>query len=126
MTTVNDREVIEAMVQDYFDCLHQANVNKLAGLFHEDCVLKAPKLRRTQPEWLHAVANRPVPQELGAAYGYRLVSIDLLGEQAMVKIECPLLGHNYIDFLGFLKEEDKWLIVNKMYADAPSTSDCNE
>ena len=49
----------------------------------------------------------------------KIINIDILGEQAMVKAECPLLGNFYIDFLSLLKEKGQWKIVNKMYSNAP-------
>jgi hypothetical protein len=39
----------------------------------------------------------------------------------MVKVKCPLFDFNYVDFLGLLKEQGQWLIVNKMYSDIANT-----
>jgi len=114
---LSEMQVIERIVTDYFDGLHQADVAKLRRIFHPDVVLKAPGLRRTMNEWLSAVASRPVPQEEGAAYRFKILSIEVIGEQAMVKVECPLFDYFYIDYLGLLREEGEWLIVSKMYCD---------
>ncbi len=116
--TTQDFDQICALVQDYFDGLHQGDTQKLRHIFHVDAVLKAPGLRRNLEDWLSLVAQREVPARRGDAFGYRLLALDLLGEQAMVKVLCPLLGCIYIDFLGLLKENNQWRIVNKMYADA--------
>ena len=35
--------------------------------------------------------------------------------QAMVKVECPLFEHFYVDFLGLLKEDGRWRIVNALW-----------
>ncbi len=112
-----DIDLITATVQDYFDGLHHADVNKLRQIFHADACLQAPGLRRSLSEWLKLVAQREVPAAQGVQFLYRIVSIDLIGDQAMVKLVCPLLGRTYIDFLGLLKEDASWKIVNKMYAD---------
>ncbi|MAY15819.1 MAG: hypothetical protein CMI06_10825 [Oceanospirillaceae bacterium] len=116
--TTQDFDQICALVQDYFNGLHQGDTQKLQHIFHADAVLKAPGLRRNLEDWLSLVAQREVPAQRGDAFGYRLLAVDLLGEQAMVKVLCPLLGRTYIDFLGLLKENNQWLIVNKMYANA--------
>ncbi len=112
-----DIDRVTAVVQTYFAGLHHANIEDLSEIFHPDTVLKAPGLRRTLTEWLTLVSQREVPAQLGHADEYKILSIDIVGEQAMVKVLCPLLGRRYIDFLGLLKEKQKWLIVNKMYAD---------
>jgi hypothetical protein len=105
------------LIADYFDGLHHADVPTLRNIFHPDAFLKAPGLRRSLEEWLGAVANRPVPAQEGQAYSYRILSIEIIKDQAMVKLECPLFDHFYIDFLSLLKENGQWLIVNKMYTD---------
>jgi len=110
-------EVIMALIRDYFDGLYYANVTKLRAIFHEDAFLKAPGLRRSLDEWLDAVGSRPVPSQQGRPYSFRLLSIEVIKDQAMVKLECPLFDYFYIDYLGLLKENGHWLIVNKMYVD---------
>lgn len=101
----------------YFDGLHHGDTAKLRGLFHSDTVLKAPGTRRTLDEWLHAVDTRPVPAREGYAYRFRILSIEIVEDQAMAKVECPLFEHFYIDYLGLLKEDGQWRIVSKMYTD---------
>ena len=108
---------VMALVQDYFDGLHHGEVSKLRAIFHPDAFLKAPDLRRSLDQWLDAVASRPIPVQQGRPYDFKLLSIDIVKDQAMVKLECPLFEHFYIDFLGLLKENGRWLIVNKMYTD---------
>ena len=112
-----DEIIIKQIMQDYFDGLHFADVKKLDAIFHGDVVLKAPDLRRTKSAWLEAVANRPIPNKENQSYRYKILSIDIVATQAMVKLECPLFEHFYIDFIGLLKENGQWKIVNKMYCD---------
>lgn len=112
---------VMTLVQDYFDGLHYGDVSKLRAIFHPDAFLKAPDLRRSLEEWLGAVASRPVPDKQGLPYDFKLLSIEIIKDQAMVKLECPLFEHAYIDFLGLLKENGRWLIVNKMYTDLQET-----
>ncbi len=115
-------EGVLTVIQDYFDGLHFADVKKLNAIFHDDVVLKAPGVRRTKTEWLNAVGARPVPAQQGYAYGFKVLSIEILHDQAMVKVECPLFDYSYVDFLGLLKENQRWLIVNKMYTDMSAES----
>lgn len=105
------------LVQMYFEGLYQGDVKKLASIFHPDAFLKAPGLRRSLTEWLAAVAERPIPAQQELAYNFRLLSIEIIKNQAMVKLDCPLFDHAYVDFLSLLKENGRWLVVNKMYTD---------
>lgn len=114
-----EKEAVELVLRDYFDGLHHADVKKLRAIFHRDAALQAPGIRRSREEWLRLVGSRPVPIEQGADYTYRVLFVEIIGDQAMVKLFCPLLGNCYIDFLGLLKESGQWRIVNKMYADCP-------
>jgi hypothetical protein len=114
-------ESVTNLVQDYFDGLHYGNVSKLRAIFHPDAFLKAPGLRRSLEQWLDAVASRNVPDKQGLPYDFKLLSIEIIKDQAMVKLECPLFEHAYIDFLGLLKENGRWLIVNKMFTDLQET-----
>jgi len=108
---------VMSLVQAYFDGLYQGDVKKLRAIFHPDAFLKAPGLRRSLEEWLEAVATRLIPAEQGQAYDFKLLSIEVIKDQAMVKLDCPLFDHEYVDYLGLLKENGSWLIVNKMYTD---------
>jgi ketosteroid isomerase-like protein len=113
----HDIEIIRQMIADYFDGLHYADIEKLNQVFHDDVILKAPGIRRDKATWLNEVAERPVPEEQGHLYRYQIRSLEVLNDQAMATIECPLPGHDYVDYLGFLKENERWSIVNKMYAE---------
>jgi hypothetical protein len=111
----DDFTIITAIIQKYFDGLYNGDVAKLTSIFHSDVWLKTPGKRRSMTDWLTDVANRPIPKEQGKAYEFKLLSLDIVQDQAMAKIQCPLFDFNYIDFLGLLKENGQWLIVNKMY-----------
>ena len=113
----HDFKLVMDLLADYCDGLHYADIEKLRAIFHKDAFLKAPGLQRSLEEWLVAVAIRPVPEKEGRPYDFKLLSIEVIKDQAMVKLECPLFDCFYVDFLGLLKEKGRWLIVNKMYTD---------
>ncbi|MCG7547850.1 nuclear transport factor 2 family protein [Pseudoalteromonas sp. Of7M-16] len=108
---------VNDVIKRYCDGLHYADVEKLRNIFCDCAVLKTPGIRRTREEWLALVSRRSVPFEQGEQYNYKVISLDIVGDQALVKLYCPLLGREYLDFLGLLKEQGQWRIVNKMYAD---------
>ncbi len=111
----DDHTAIHAVVHDYFDGLYQGDVEKLRRIFSEDAWLESPGSRKTRDDWLEAVASRPVPEKEGMEYGFSILSSEIVGDQAMVKAYAPLPAANYIDFLGLLKEDGRWRIVNKMF-----------
>ncbi|NRA15910.1 MAG: nuclear transport factor 2 family protein [Oceanospirillaceae bacterium] len=111
----SDFSSITAILQNYFDGLHHGDVDKLAAQFHPDAWLKAPGARRSLNQWLTDVSSRPVPAALNKPFAFEILSIDVVQDQAMAKIKCPLFEFNYVDFLGLLKEQGQWRIVTKMY-----------
>lgn len=118
---MDDSDLIEIarLINEYFEGLYNADAKQLREVFHPTANLQSQGLRLTRDEWLHCVVNRAIPSKINESYSYQIINIDILGEQAMVKVECPLLGNFYIDFLSLLKEQAQWRIVNKMYSSAP-------
>ena len=110
-----DYEAIIALLNDYFDGLFEGDVEKLRSLFHDDAWLKGNAYRKTRDDWLEAVASRPIPCDEGMEYNFNIHSVEIIGDQAMAKVEAPLLAAHFIDFLGLLKEYGQWKIVNKMF-----------
>lgn len=111
----SDYEDIVEILNDYFDGLFEGDVEKLRSIFHDDAWLKGNNYRKTLNEWLEAVANRPIPRDQGMEYNFNIQSLEIIGDQAMAKVDAPLLAAHFIDFLGLLKEDGQWKIVNKMY-----------
>ncbi|MFT5759069.1 MAG: hypothetical protein ACI9LM_003818 [Alteromonadaceae bacterium] len=116
-TILNDFDAITALIQNYFSGLHHGDVERLKSIFHTDTYLKSPHIRRSMTQWLADVSLRETPKQQGREFSFTLLAIDIVKDQAMVKIDCPLFDFHYIDFLGLLKENGRWLIVSKMYSD---------
>ncbi|NQZ88300.1 MAG: nuclear transport factor 2 family protein [Colwellia sp.] len=115
--TTSDFTDITAILLSYFDGLHHGDITKLKSLFHSDVWLKAPGVRRSLVQWLTDVESRSVPAQLNKPFDFKILAIDVVQDQAMAKVYCPLFDFNYIDFLGLLKEDGQWQIVSKMYTD---------
>lgn len=110
-----DYQAIHVLLQDYFDGLYEGDIAKLRNIFHDDAWLKGNNYRKSRDEWLDAVADRPIPKVESMDYGFNILSVELINDQAMAKVEVPLLAAHFIDFLGLLKEDGTWKIVNKMF-----------
>ena len=115
--TSSDMAQVTAILQGYFEGLHHGDVAKLTALFHPDAWLKGPGVRRSLQQWLSDVGSRAIPAQLNLPFAFKILSVDVVQDQAMAKIQCPLFDFNYIAFLGLLKEEGQWRIVSKMYTD---------
>lgn len=111
----NDFTAVITILHNYLDGLYHGDVAKLAAIFHSDAWLKAPSVRRSLTQWLIDVDSRQVPSQLNKSFDFKILSLDVVQDQAMAKIHCPLLDFNYIDFIGLLKEDGQWRIVTKMY-----------
>lgn len=112
-----DIDVIESLIEQYFQGLHNGDTDLLKSIFHHDVFLKAPGNRRSMDQWLSDVTTREAPIKQGRLFDFKVLAIDIVKDQAMVKVQCPLFDFNYVDFLGLLKEQGRWLIVSKMYID---------
>lgn len=102
----------------YIRGLYEGDVELLRSVFHETAMLQSPNLRLTREEWLKRVGSRPKPCDAGSKADFQVLSIDIEQKLAMVKVFCPLFEFRYVDFLSLLKEDGRWLIVNKTYADS--------
>lgn len=111
----SDFEAIIDLLNEYFDGLYNGDVETLRRIFHDDAWLKGNGYRKTRDEWLDAVANRPIPRDEAMPFDFNIVSLEIIDNQAMAKVDVPLLAAHFIDFLGLLKEDGAWKIVNKMF-----------
>ena len=114
-TYQSDYEHIISVLNDYFDGLYDGDVDKLRGHFHDDAWLKGNGYRKTRDEWLEAVASGPKPRDEGMDYRFNILSLEIVNDQAMARVDTPLPAAHFVDFLGLLKENGRWQIVNKMF-----------
>lgn len=106
------------LVNAYFRGLHTGDVELLASVFDASAWLQSAGLRLSRDEWLERVAARQSPAELGHAYAYDILDIEVLRNHGVAKLNVALLGKTYIDYLSLLKEAGRWRVVNKLYAEA--------
>lgn len=114
---MQDFHAVTKILSDYFAGLHHADTKLLRRICCPELVLRGPNIKRPLNDWLNLVGSRPVPAQLNHAYQYKILSLDIVAEQAMAKLACPLLGHDYVDFIGLWKENQRWKIISKMYCE---------
>ncbi|ESR22444.1 nuclear transport factor 2 family protein [Lutibaculum baratangense] len=109
---------IELVVRDYLDGMSYADAEKLRAAFHP----RASVVGRWAGllEWLSleefVTACLEAPAlPAGAGYYSQILSIDILENVAAVKLEDDYLGNRFTDYLTLMKDDGRWLIVNKVY-----------
>lgn len=115
----SDRETLMALVQRYFDALHQGDAEALRAVFHPQARLfgevKGEIVLRELEPYLRLVAGRTSPQQKGESQQMKLLALQIHGATAVATTQCPMLGLNYLDQLSLLKQDGQWRIVNKLY-----------
>lgn len=110
---------IRAVVQSYFDGVYTGNVALLATIFDEGAQVygevDGQPYHKTIAAYLDGVANRTSPRDNGDPYLMNLVSIDVTGRIANVKLHSPMLGFNYRLYLSLVDQNNQWKIVNKTF-----------
>lgn len=110
---------IQKVIDDYFHGIFEGDIQKLKAVFHPSTVLfgdiKGQPYLKNLDDYLDGVKNRKSPQDLGEAFRMKTLSVEVIGNNAIVKLHSPMLGYNYYDFLTLSKIEGKWLIVNKLF-----------
>jgi hypothetical protein len=116
----SDLAAVEAVLQTYFDGLHEGDTAKLAACFHPCSHLYWEKDGQVQDlpreEWFAMVRGRGSPKAQGLARHDRILSIDFSGpETAFAKVNCQIPPRYFTDYLVLLKTAEGWRIVSKVY-----------
>ncbi|MBL4906314.1 MAG: nuclear transport factor 2 family protein [Sneathiella sp.] len=110
---------IKTIVTDYFNGIYTGNVAQLEDVFHSQTLLfgdiNGTPYFKTVKEYLDGVKSRKSPKDLGEDFKMKILSIEILGSNAIVKAQLPMLGNNYFDFLSLNKIKGDWKIVNKIF-----------
>ena len=110
---------IKTVVSDYFNGIYTGNLTKLEDVFHSEALLfgdiNGTPYFKTATEYLDGVKSRKSPKELGEDFKMKILSIEIMGSNAIVKAQLPMLGYNYFDFLSLIKINSDWKIVNKIF-----------
>jgi hypothetical protein len=117
---VLDRSTVEAVIQHYFDGLHEGDADKLGAIFHPSADLRWQENGQlrilTVPDWLDVVRKRPSAKSEGKARNDFILTIDRSDDAtAFVKARCQLPPRYFTDYLVAMKLAGGWQIVSKAY-----------
>ena len=107
-------------VQLYFDSLYYCDTDMLNRVFHESSSLFDADEGKLFVEPIASfsddVGGRTSPASVGQAREDEILSIDFLSPiSATVKIRLRAHQNVFVDHLGFVKTEDGWRIVSKIW-----------
>lgn len=109
-----------AAVNVYFDAIHECDVEKLNAVFHETSSLFDADEGKLFVEPIESfskdVATRQSPASAGQALEAEILMIDYLSPlSATVKIRIRAHKNVFLDHLGFVKTENGWKIMSKIW-----------
>lgn len=117
-TWAKGSNMIEEVIQDYFQGYQKADVGLIKKAFHANTRLLSVdqgKLDVTEmSDWLKNLEDRHSRGDIREGK-LTTVSIDVTNESAIVKLKISFKTFQFTDYLSLLKVEGKWIIVGKIY-----------
>ena len=117
---MDDKTKIEACIQLYFDSLYESDAKKVRLSFHDAAMVSG-----YLPDGLHEMnlddfasfvsSQQPSPKENNDEILLEIISCDINGSTASVKVRDGYLGMIFVDTLSLLKVNDDWKIYTKLF-----------
>ena len=107
--------------------MYHRDMARLRKAFHpEACLfghLQGAFVRLPLDQWFGMVESRPIPADIGEAFDMRIVSTDVTGEVATVKVADPYRGLRFTDYhLSLAKADGQWVIIHPRHRDGLDAS----
>ena len=114
-----DARALRALAQTYFDGAYEMDADKFASIFHpSSSVTKVGDDGSVSvtpiATWLGAVRNLESPKQQGHERNDQLLSIDVEGELALLKLKLQIPPRCFTDMLSCLKVNGTWKIAQKV------------
>ena len=121
MSTLRDTEVsaLRSLAQSYLDAAYEMDAEKFASIFHPSSsvtkVADDGNLAVTPiASWLAAVRNVQAPKQQGFEREDQILSIDVEGDLALLKLKLRVPPRSFTDLLSCLKVDGSWKIAQKV------------
>ena len=117
---MNDKEQIENVIQLYVDSMNESNPDKVKQAFHSNAkvvgYLHGDFMEMSVDDFAGFVASQqPSPKEKGENVVFEILSCDIEGATAAVKVRDKYLGITFLDTLSLIKVESEWKLYNKLF-----------
>jgi len=118
------RAAIEAQMERYFDGLYHSDTERLRRVFDPAaryvCATDDEIVNLGMAEYFPIVEARQPPAARGEARRDEVVSITFAGPRtALVQAHCAIGDRYFTDFLSFIRTDDGWRIVAKVFHHEP-------
>ena len=120
MLPANERAKIENCVNLYYEGCCESDPLKIKEAFDKNAMISG-----YLPDGLHEMnldefagfveAQQPSPKEKGDEPFLEILSCEIIGDTAIVKIKEAYLGMIFIDSFSFLKKDNAWRIYTKLF-----------
>ena len=117
---MSDVKLIENCVDLYYEGCCESDPSKIKQAFDENAMISG-----YLPDGLHEMnldefagfveAQQPSPKEKGDEAFLEIISCEIVGDTALVKIKEAYLGMIFIDSFSFLKKDNAWKIYTKLF-----------
>jgi protease I len=99
--------------------MHFGDTSRLRNAFHPDAFLfgyyHGEFSRISLEDWMSEVEGMDKPSETGEVFDMVIVSTDVTGSAAQVKVAELYAGVRYTAYLSLMMVDEDWQIVNKLY-----------
>ena len=117
---MNAKGQIKNLIQIYVDSMDESNPYKVKQIFHNNAkivgYLHGDFMEMSVDDFAGFVASQqPTPKEKGENVIFEIITCEIEGTTAVVKLRDKYLGINFMDILSFIKIEGEWKIYNKLF-----------
>ena len=114
-----DDRALRSLAQTYFDAAYEMDADKFSSIFHpSSSVTKVGDDGNVSVTpiavWLSAVRNMTAPKQQGSERNDQIISMDVEGEIAILKLKLQFPPRYFTDMLSCLKVNGIWKIAQKV------------
>ena len=117
---MTEEDQIQKVIELYIDSMESSDPDKVKIAFHANAkvvgYLHGDFMELSTEEFAGFVAaQKPSPKEKSENIIFDILSCDIEGTIASVKIRDQYLGITFLDILSLIKQEGEWKIYNKLF-----------
>ena len=117
---MTEEDQIQKVIELYIDSMENSDPDKVKIAFHANAkvvgYLHGDFMELSTEEFAGFVAaQKPSPKEKSENIIFDILSCDIEGTIASVKIRDQYLGITFLDILSLIKQEGEWKIYNKLF-----------
>src|SRR3954470_16627405 len=91
--------LITAVLMNYFNGIYNGDITTLKTVFHPQALvagdINGQAYFKTVDEYLEGVKNRKSPHELGDEFRMKIISLEIINNTAVAKVQVPIFEYNY-------------------------------